>query len=55
MSRDDSRELTRKSTRCIFVLHLAELLAAWVDRCRDSETPEGQANPKENREWRAEL
>ena len=26
MSRDDSRELTRKSTRGIFVLHLAGLL-----------------------------
>ena len=26
MSRDDSRELTRKSTREIFILHLAGLL-----------------------------
>ena len=63
MSQDDSRELTRKSTRGIFVRHLArslgleasDLLSAFVDRCRDSVTQEGQANPKESRERRAEL
>ena len=62
MSRDNSRELTRKSTQGIFLLHLARLLilgdkqlGACVGQWGDSETPEGHANPKESREWRAEL
>ena len=61
MSQDDSRELTRKSTRGILVIHLAgslrleEKRLTCVDRCRDSVTTEGQANPKESRERRAEL
>ena len=62
MSQDDSRELTRKSTRGILILHLAgslrlgdEPLCACVDQCQDSVTLEGQANPKESRERCAEL
>ena len=31
------------------------LLGVCVDRCRDSVTSEGQANPKESRERRARL
>ena len=63
MSRDYSRELTRKSTRGTFVLHLARLLrlrderllGAYVDQCRDSVTSKRQFSPKESREWRVEL
>ena len=33
----------------------SDLLGACVDRCRDSVTPEGQANSKESRERRGAL
>ena len=33
----------------------SDLLGTCVDWCRDSVTTEGQANPKESREWHAEL
>ena len=34
---------------------MSDLLGACVDRCQDSVTTEGQANPKESRERHAEL
>ena len=34
---------------------MSDLLGVCVDRCQDSATTEGQANPKESRERRAEL
>ena len=33
----------------------SDLLSTCVDRCQDSMTTEGQANPKESRERRTEL
>ena len=63
MSQDDSRELTRKSTRGILILHLAGSLGLGdepltlcvrgsVPRLGDSR---GAGQPKESRERRAEL
>ena len=62
VNRDNSRELSRKSTRGILVLYIEgllglrdERLGACVDWCGDSVTPKGQANPKGSKELRVEL
>ena len=63
MSQDDSRELTRYSTRRILILHLAGSLGLEDERLtwrvRGSVLRlgdyRGAGHPKESREWRAEL
>ena len=62
VNQDNSRELTRKSTRGILVLYIVgllrlrdERLGACVDWCEDSVTPKGQANPKGSKELHVEL
>ena len=63
MSWDDSKELNRKSTRGIFVLHLARLFGLKDEQltwCIHGSVPRlgdfrGQDNPKESREQHEEL
>ena len=55
MSQDDSRVLTRKSTRGIRVIHLVASLGLRDERLTWCVRGSVQANPKESRERCAEL